>query len=407
MARRRWKGLLASALIGAVAVVGYGCSSSSGNPVADAGKATHRDAGAIAPVDAGTGDDGSDGAPAGAAFDGTSGKACMSNADCTGPATGVVGSSAANTNVCSNSYTFQTIDGVPSPQLWPTPLCLVPLPTVQGVGNCDPGAQGLQFCDSADPMDDTSPGVCLPLTNPQQAGATNGLCLPHCTFKFDGSLQMGCPGKDTCNPLNYEIDTTNYTTITGEGFCQGTCQADLDCAGLGAGWVCQIDDGFCTKTKKTPTKALGTTCTNSGPGTTPVTTSDTETGACNCPYSGSSTVTAFYCTQACAVGGTPCPSGYVCDAQVPGIIGPFTGADGGDLYLPGPTMQNPGLAGVCLATCSPDGGAGDAGAGDAGAGDAGAGDAGSGRCPALSTCLVPSDPSMFGTAAGPDCVPGQ
>jgi hypothetical protein len=189
--------------------------------------------------------------------------------------------------------------------------------------------------------------------------------------------------------------------------------------------VCQIDDGLCTKAKKTPTKAIGTACTNSGPGTTPATMSDTYTGACNCPYSGSA-VTAFYCTQACVVGGTPCPSGYVCDAQVPGIIGPFPG-DAGDLYLPGPTVQNPGLAGVCLATCSPDGGAGDAGAGDAGAGDAGPGDAGagdagagdagagdagagaagSGLCPALSTCLAPSDPSMNGTAAGPDCLPTQ
>ena len=63
MSRRRWKGLLASAFVGAVAVVIYGCSSSGGGPVADSGTkppATHRDSGSVAPVEAGTGSQRSD-----------------------------------------------------------------------------------------------------------------------------------------------------------------------------------------------------------------------------------------------------------------------------------------------------------------------------------------------------------
>ncbi|MGA7122195.1 MAG: hypothetical protein WBY94_18980 [Polyangiaceae bacterium] len=402
MSRKSWKGLLASALIAALAVVIDGCSSSSNTtpvgggdaaPDTGTGTAVHRDAGMVGQ---GTGTDGSSAAEAsagGATFDGTSGKPCSSNADC--GSTGI--------NVCSNTYSgkLNALNGITSPQFWPTPLCMVPLPTMAGVGNCDPGDPGnVQFCDSADPTDPTSPGICIPLTTPQAAGATNGFCLPHCYVGLDGTFGISCPGKDTCNALNFLLDTTT-NMVQVHGFCQGTCQADADCSALGTGWVCQVDAGICTKAKKTRTKAIGTTCTNSGNGATPIATSDTETGACNCPFSGTATTT-FYCTQTCVVGGTACPSGYACDALVPGVL-TFTGADGGDENISG--VNVPGLAGYCLAACSsPDGGVIDAGTGDAGS---------SGQCPGASTvpplsaCTQSTDPTGLGTAAGPDCLPPQ
>ena len=384
MSRTKSTGFVSRVLIAAAAAAVGGCSSSSSTTTAkDAGTATHRPV-----VEAGTTPDAStsDSGAAAPTFDGTSGKACTSNADC---------DNGAGVNVCSNTYKFEALDGVSSPQLWPTPLCTVPLPTVVGEGNCDPGDLGdLQFCDSADPTDPASPGICIPLTSPQTAGPTNGFCLPHCTFAFDGTVQMGCPGKDTCNQDNYLLDTTT-NMVQGHGFCQGTCQADTDCSALGTGWVCQVDQGVCTTAKKTPTKTIGTTCTNSGNGATPLATSDTQTGACNCPFSGSD-ITAFYCTQTCVVGGTPCPVGYTCDALIPGELD-FSNPDGGsDLIIPGPKMESPGLAGYCLATCNPDGGA-------APAADGGC--PGTSNTPPLSNCTAPTDFDGGGTAAGPDCLP--
>ena len=314
-------------------------------------------------------------------FDGTSGKACASNADC-----GTI-------NICTISYSgkLSTLNGVASPQFWPTPLCMVPLPTAAGVGNCNPGpANFIEFCDSANPTDPASPGICLPLTTPQQSGPTNGFCFPHCTFASDGSPAVGCPGKDTCVPVGFLLDPAS-DTLVGHGYCDGTCQVDTDCSDLGAGWVCQADDGYCTKAKKTRTKALGAICTNSGNGATPLATIDSETGACNCPFSGT-TFTSFYCSSACVVGGVACPTGYVCDALQPtGVIDfPGAAADGGDLVLAAPTKQNPGLAGTCLASCT---------SADA----ARAQCPGSASVPPISTCTAPTD--MGGTPVGPDCLP--
>src|ERR1700690_2828454 len=148
MSRKKWEGLLASALIGVLATAIVGCSSSSNttpNQVADAApdaRPTHREAGS-ATFDASGGGGGRGGGRSGGgvdsgtapAFDGTSGKPCSSNADCT--TTGL--------NVCSNTYSGKlgTLNGLMSPQLWPTPLCMVPLPTMSGLGNgnCDPGDQ--------------------------------------------------------------------------------------------------------------------------------------------------------------------------------------------------------------------------------------------------------------------------
>jgi hypothetical protein len=390
MSRTKSTGFVSRVLIAAAAAAVGGCSSSSTTTPNDAGTATHRpvvEAATTAP-DSSTNDSGPGAATA--TFDGTSGKMCTSDADC---------NNGAGVNVCSNFYSgkLETLDGVSSPQFWPTPLCMVPLPTVAGVGNCDPGDPdvGLQFCDSADPTDPASPGICIPLTSPQMAGPTNGFCLPHCTFTFDGTRQMGCPGKDTCNQLNYLLDTTMNNAVTGHGFCQGTCQADTDCSALGTGWGCQTDEGVCTMGKKARTKTIGEACTNSGNGATPLATSDTATGACNCPFSGTDT-TAFYCTQTCVIGGTACPAGYTCDPLVPGEL-PFFNPDGGsDLVIPGPTVQNPGMAGYCLATCNPDGGA---------APGADGGCPGTSNTPPLSNCTAPTDFDGGGTAAGPDCLP--
>jgi hypothetical protein len=411
MSLKMCKSLLASSLLlVGVAVVINGCSSSSSTGpdtgVADGGGSEtshpiqHKDAS----FDTGTATN-PDAAAVVTPFDGTSGKACASNADCKGTGAGAPG-----INVCSNTYQFNTVNGVTTPQFWPTPLCLVPFSGVAGVGNCDPGPPGvLQFCDSADPNNLASPAICLPNTNPQQAGATNGLCLPSCSFGLDGSPATGCPGKDTCNPFTFLLSPTT-STVTGFGFCQGTCQADADCSALGTGWVCQTDNGFCTKAKKPRTKTLGSGCSNAGNGAAPIASSDQQTGACNCPFSGTAT-TSFYCTSACVFGGTPCPNGWTCDTFEPGQL-VFTGAadGGGDIVLPGPSAQSPGLAGICMAPCN-SGDAGAPSAGDAAATDAGApADGGSLLCPGasnfppLSTCRPPTD-SPLGTAAGPDCVP--
>ncbi len=371
---------------GLLARVDSGSGSADAGPEAEAGEAM---ADVVANVpDAFTGEDSSASRTGDAAaessgphtYDGTSGKPCMSNADC------------GSINVCTNSYSgnLSTLNGVTSPQFWPTPLCMVPLPTVAGVGNCNPGPDGVTaFCDTADPFDPTSPGICLPLTLPQQAGPTNGFCLPHCTFAPDGSAAMGCPGKDTCVPLGFYFDPQT-NAVLGHGYCQGTCQVDADCSTLGAGWVCQADDGYCTKTKKTRTKLLGATCTNSGSGAIPVATSDSETGACNCPLSGTAT-TSFYCTSTCVVGGVACPNGWVCDAILPGGPLVFQGlGDGGtDLTFPALPKQNAGLAGLCFAPC---------GRADAAASQC----PGAASVPPLSTCS-PNDAN--GTAAGPDCLP--
>ncbi|HZU85381.1 MAG TPA: hypothetical protein VE987_20760 [Polyangiaceae bacterium] len=385
MASRKWKGLLASGMVvGAVAILGNGCSSSSNGGPSDGGgdgSPTHPPMRLDSGTDAG-------GVVSNVTFDGTTGRPCSSNADCKGDA---------GTNVCSTSYTF-TINAV-TVQLWPTPVCLMQL--APGVGNCDPGPPGaMQFCDSADPTDVTSPGICLPATTPQQAGPMNGICFPACHFALDGTPPLGCTGKDTCVPLNFLLDT-NTGAVTAYGVCQGTCQADADCSALGTGWGCQTDLGFCTRAKKTRSKPIGTPCTNAAANTTAAT--DSTSGACNC--FALSSLSNAYCTSSCVVGGTPCPNGWVCEAFEPSTV-TFSGAaaDGGDIVTPGPPMPTQGLSGLCMPPCAnPDGGVPEAGpasdGGADGATDGGADGAGAAlECPASSVCTA-------GTVVGPDCQP--
>jgi hypothetical protein len=359
------------------AVVGA-CSSSStvtpddGGVVGDAAHPpVRRDSGAII---AGN-DAGNEASTGGAGFDGTTGQACQSNADCKGQSANAPG-----TNQCSNNYQF-TGNGV-TYNPWPTPVCILPL--AAATGNCDAGSNGVvQFCDSADPTDPTSPGICVAITQ-GVGGVNSGTCLPACSYQLDpntgvASPPSGCTGKDTCTPLTFELDVTSGA-VTGFGICEGTCQTDADCAGLGATFVCQVDRGFCTATKKARTLPIGATCTND----INLSTSDYSKGSCFCPAF-TSALGEFYCSSACVVGGNPCPTGFVCDSGEPSSL-TFTGAGPGgtDLTLPGPPTPTAGTGGLCIQACSnPDGGA---------APDGGA-------CPAnISTC-------QLGTSGGPDCFP--
>jgi hypothetical protein len=370
------------ALSVALLAASAGCSSS------DNGGPASVDAGADVAIrriiDGATGDDG--GTPA--VFDGTSGQACRTNADCLGPDGG------AGLNGCSINFAFD-LAGVPNVQLSATPMCIVKPPT--SGGNCDPAPSTdpngdfVHFCDGPDAP--TSPGLCVAGTSPPLPG--QGTCLPKCTFAPDGSPAQGCLGKAVCQPITFTIGSQS-NVITGYGICQGFCQTDADCSGLGTGFACQTDIGFCTKAKVTRAKQPGDTCSTAG-----------STLPCNCVTGVGSTT--GYCATTCVVGGAPCPTGSVCDNGTPSPLDFGTGTT-----FP-ISQQNPGTQGFCAPVCSlPDAGApADAGpAPDAGAtadasADAAAdaappatNDAGapSASCPGTSTCQT-------STVAGPDCQP--
>jgi hypothetical protein len=374
MSFKKWWALVASsALLGAMAVAS-GCSSSSSSDNSNNADAAP-ESGTIHHVDSGGpigGDDGG-GADGGTTitYDMTTGKPCSSDADCKG-------ASGPGTNVCSSDYVFGPIHGV-KVNLWPTPICLPKLPTTQGGGNCDPApsydpqGQGVHFCDGPD--DPSSPGICLPNTTPTASG--KGLCLPKCTFPTDGSPATGCPGKDTCAPYTFVLLADDAGAPkpppVGFGFCQGTCQQDSDCNaappnGLGTGYTCQLDEGFCTKMPVARVAdaggAIGDSCSNPTSG---------ESTACNCVSN--NTTNAGYCTQACVVGSTtnPCPSGYTCDNGFGGRLD-FGDAGGTFAY----TKQTQGSAGTCFQSCTMV-------------------DAATG-CPPNATC-------QNVTLAGPDCIP--
>jgi hypothetical protein len=281
--------------------------------------------------------------------DGTTGKACSTDAECTAPG-------GPGVNVCSIDFVTQ-VAGVTGASL-PKAVCLIP--PSQSQANCDPTSatdpQGFNahFCDGPD--EPSSPGLCVPL-NPQTPAPGEGVCLPKCTFKTDGSAEVGCSSPNTCTPSVFAPGGGTALTVIGYGYCQGTCQQDSDCTTLGAGYVCQTDVGICTTQPMTRTKAIGATCDQN----------DYDSGACNCNYDPGTN--AGFCTSTCVVGGVPCPGGWVCDD---GEISDLSFSSG-TVVLTTPT---PGLAGVCLPACSGDGGV----------------------CPGGATCTP-------GTFAGPDCVP--
>ncbi len=362
-------GLALSATLVSVVAVSNGCSSSSagasgGSDAGDSGTIVHKDGGSSS--SSGSGGD-SGGGEAGVAFDGTSGKACKTDTDCNG---------GAGINKCSDDFAY-TIGGQ-KVTLWPSPICLVP-PTapncdpcgISAMGTCGDGA--IWGCDSdpatLDPT--TSPGLCLP-NNPTTPAANQGVCIPRCELPTDGSAATGVTKPNTCVAYTFLEPTTG--PIVGVGFVQGTCQADSDCTGLGTGWICQVDIGFCTQAtaQKVRTKTIGTACTS---GT--AATSDSTTGACNCI--GNNTTNVGYCSSACVIGGTACPDGYVCDGFYP--YGPLVF---GDASTPALAAQNVGAAGTCIQPCTMvDGGT---------AADGGP------QCPTNSSCLLE-------TLEGPDCLP--
>ncbi len=383
MAMRNWYGaLVAGGLLGLIA-----CSSSNGAAPGDGGGdgATHKmfDASPIVVDDSGV---------VLVEGDGTTGKACAQDSDCQpdgGP----------GVNMCSSDFgfTITTVDVA----LWATPVCIIPPPQTAGQGNCDPVPGNVDdglphFCDGADDLNNPGPGLCVPfdVQNPQP---NQGVCYPLCTFALDGSKPTGCIGTDTCFPVTF-LRSSTTSMVTGFGFCAGGCQQDADCTGLGAGFVCQTDIGYCTMKKLTRAKAIGAACTAA---TTPGSADD---AACNCdadPMSGEGV-----CSTSCVVGGLPCPNNWVCDAGYPNPL-VFSSSTGAMVSVP-VTAQNAGVPGVCRAPCTlADAGVVDSGAVltvDAGddAGDAAppvATDAGAGgACPVNTTCS-----SM--DLAGPNCVP--
>ena len=320
-------------------------------------------------------------------FDGTTGLACKSDADCQ-PDGG------AGVNMCSSTYGGMVVSpaGVMA-AIFATPVCMVPLPSSATTGNCDPGTDSTQvhFCDGPD--DSTlvgvaggPPGLCVP--NDFTAPMTNeGICYPLCTFALDGSAAKGCAGHNACLPVTFLLDSTNNTAL-GVGYCTSACQTDADCAGLGATFGCEADVGYCTMTKKTRTKAPGQACA--------ITTAqnDDTTGACFCDAGATDT---GYCSALCLVGGNACPAGWVCDTGEPALLEFGSGTP----QIP-VTKENPGLVGICSPSCSSptgsDGGtvSGSDGGSASDAATPSAGDGG-GSCIAGSTCTA-------STVEGPDCL---
>jgi hypothetical protein len=389
-----WVGRLAAA-VAIVVAAAAGCSNGEvvggkGNSMAEGGVpseaggssgASSSGAGSSGGDDAGSGDDSSTDVQT---MVGTTGKACSSDSDCTSP----------DNDTCSIDYVY-TLAGVTGLAL-PASVC-IENPTSD---NCDPApaddpfGQAPHFCDGPD--DPSSPGFCL-ADNPNNPQSGMGTCLPKCTFSTNGAAAVGCTAPDTCTPWIY---AGSGNSIVGFGFCQGTCQKDSDCGPQqGVPATCQTDVGICTTQPVTRTLMLGDACTYD----------DYQSGACNCNVDPTS-LTGF-CTTVCVVGGTPCPTGWVCDTAEP------TSVTVGATTIP-ITVQNPGLAGICLPSCPMsqatqgvaifvDGGAGDAEStgteadGQAALDAAAASDAGDGasfQCPAGSTCTL-------GTVAAPDCVP--
>jgi hypothetical protein len=379
MAIRKWYGaFVAGGLVGLIAA---GCSSSNESVTTDGGDGGFVKKMLDGAIAIGNGDD----ATNTGGFDGTTGRPCKMDADCVGPDGG------AGINACSVDFGFK-ITGV-TVALWATPVCIIPPPQSATQGNCDPVPTGVDdglphFCDGPDMS--SSPGLCLPfdMQNPQPG---QGVCYPLCTFPLDGTKPTGCIGTDECFPVSFLRDGTTGT-VTGFGFCSGGCQQDSDCTGLGAGFVCQTDIGYCTMAKLKRTKAIGAACTMATVANSP------DDVACDCDANPMTGVGA--CSTSCVVGGLPCPAGMICDAGFQNPI-VFTSMTGAPINVP-VTAQNVGIPGVCRSLCTPaDAGvvaaAADAGI-DGGTTQSPVGDGGLASCPPNTTCQNTD-------VVGPDCVP--
>jgi hypothetical protein len=290
--------------------------------------------------------------PGGPGFDGTTGLSCTTDADC-------FSSNGPHVNRCSSDFVFTV--GSLQASLFSPPVCIVAPAVSGGVatgGNCDPAPASdpngtlPHFCDGPD--DPASPGLCVPQTSPPQSG--QGECLPKCSFGVDGSPPTPCPTNAACGTAIFTMDQTTGVVVA-YGICEGYCRSDADCAPLGAGTSCQVDMGLCTSAPVHRTSTPGAAC------------SSASTAACNCVVGSSGT---GYCTESCIVGGSDCPTGWVCDSAEPATLDFGTGT-------PVPVTPTPKLLGECLERCTVP-------------------DAGAPQCPASATC---SDISV----AGLDCQP--
>jgi hypothetical protein len=366
MAWKKLIGIMASgALVGVVTFAGNGCSSSSSKATGGDGGGTDSgvkkdgsgsSSGGSGSSSGASGDDGGDGGPS---YDGTTGKACMTDADChtaTGP----------GVNACSNDVLFTGSLG--DAALYPTPVCIMP-------GECDPLANGsgqLAFCDG-DPADPASPGVCVPNTNPPESG--KGTCFPQCNFKTDGSAATGCVGKDVCQVEGFGTDSSGNPL--GIGVCYGGCVTNADCSAAGSNatmaadkdQLCDTLYGICTTTVTAPPNPIGAGCDDSG-----------TTSPCFCISNENNNL--GFCSTFCIEGGTgQCPSGWICDLNLPTTL-----TNSMDASEPGFSQPNPGLGGFCAPACSIDSGV--------------AMGTDSGACPSNSNC-------QSGDVGGPDCLPLQ
>ena len=156
---------------------GSGSSGSSGGSGSGSSGSGSSGSGSSGSGSSGSGSGSSSGGGPTNPYDGTTGKACATDADChsaNGP----------GTNRCTNDGVFA--EG----PVYPTPICLT-------AATCNPGTDGnLHYCDGPD--DPSSPGVCL-----STGTAGDGLCLPQCTFAPGGGFPAGCVGKDICYPGGY------------------------------------------------------------------------------------------------------------------------------------------------------------------------------------------------------------
>lgn len=180
---------------------------------------------------------------------------------------------------CSNTL---STDG----SLFPTPFC---------VGAC---TGDLKECDGPKTICDDITG-------------TGGVCLLRCTASTT-AITTACPAKMGCSLLN--ADGSGVAV----GECIAACKVDADCA---TGEKCQVETGNCL-TEASAGKGVGEACT----------TDDECAASCISPTGKSG-----YCTRTCTVGGTDCPTGFVCNVGI-------SQAD----FDGNPT----GAVGACFKTCA-------------------------------------------------------
>jgi hypothetical protein len=287
-----------TAAIGAKCTSPSDCASGS----CKAGKCAVEEAGA--PIEASVED------ASGPPEEGTVGKICDTNADCSVP-------NAKNDNKCSKGA-FTAGD------LFSSPICYQ--------RTCTQGTGGTV----ADLLCDGEAGLCLPTS----ATGNTGICLPLCEFDST-KVVTPCQGGNKCAIAYSATNTKNE--VSAIGTCGGACQADADCKGT-AGQICQVETGLCVNAD-TPkfVKAYGEGCDGS----------KSAPADCNCNAVGGTTANKDkgVCTRACvtgAAGDTACNAavaGWKCTARLPVV-------DSNN--KPAFTAQPNDIRGQCALPCTDD-----------------------------------------------------